>query len=117
MADYTSLCERILIDAQINGAETFHIQQPEGVYADYGESIGADGSDESLRLLRCSAVIELMEPAENPDRDDRNRLIQVLNDYYKSGRIEAWRCDERIFLQDVRLYMTTFYFTYVRRIL
>ncbi len=116
MAEYGSLCRKILENAQINAAETYHIEQPDGVYAEYGVSFEADGSDESLRLVRCSAVVELLEPAEHPDRAERDRLIHTLNQYYKDGVIGAWRCDERIFLQDVRLFMTTFYFTYIRRI-
>ena len=117
MANFIPRCAKILEKAQICAAETYHTQQPDGVFAEYGESFETDGSDESLRLLKCNGIIELLEPAEHPDRTERDRLMQVLSQYYKDGLIESWRCDERIFLKDVRLFMTTFHINYVRRIL
>jgi len=109
------MVDKILTAAQIEHAETVFIEQPEGVFAVYGDRITADGSDERLHFLQHDVVVELYEPAQWVGREERERLISALNQAYKDGRIEAWECEVRIWLQDMQLFMTTFNFSYYTR--
>ncbi len=106
---------KILTAAGIAHAETYFLQQPEGVFAVYGDQIEADGSDERLCLLQHETIIELYEPAEWVGREERDRLIEALDQAYEDGHIDSWKSEMRIWLADVRLFMTTFKFTYFER--
>ncbi len=107
---------KILSAAEIQHAETlFPRGQPEGVFAVYGDRISADGSDERLSLLEHDVTVELYEPAEWAGREERDRLIDVLDEYYEDGLVQSWDCEMRVWLEDVRLFLTTYHFSYLER--
>ena len=109
------MVDKILTSVGIPCAETAFAQQPDGVYAVWGERIEADGSDYGAELLRHDVTVEVYEPAEHVGREERRRLIEALDDRYRAGLIGRWSCDMRVWLLDVRLYLTTYTFSYIER--
>lgn len=109
------MVNKILGAAGIPHAETLFLQQPEGVFAVWGDKIESSGSDDSLDLLYHEVLVELYEPAEHDGREERAALIAALDDAYQRCVIGKWDCDMRIWLDDVRLFMTSFHFSYTER--
>ena len=109
------MVHKILTAAQITHAETMFLQQPEGVFAVYGDKMTAGGSDYETELIYHDVVVELYEPSEWAGREERDRLIDALDCAYSGGLIDRWDCEMRVWLADVRLFMTTFNFSYIDR--
>ena len=109
------MAEKLLHNANIAQAETMFLQQPDGVFAVWGDEIRADGSDERISELYHAVTVELYEPAEWQGREERDALIDALNEAYADGLIDPWRSEMRVWLADVRLFMTTFEFEYLER--
>lgn len=95
--------------------ETFFEKPPEGPYAVWGESIRTDGGDYTAWPKFCAVTLELMEPSDLDDSKARQQLMDALDAAVEAGEIEPWSAEPRLWLEDLRRYMTTYTFDYVWR--
>ena len=90
--------------------ETYHVRQPQGAFVAWGLAVDAEGSDFDNEIRRYSAFLELYEPVDAQAPEAHERLQSLLDGYGLS-----WKKEERVYLIDVRLFMTGYTFEYTDR--
>lgn len=95
--------------------ETAFLRQPEGTFAVWGEKITPVGSDYGEEVYEHEVLVELYENPDFPDETGREIFRDALKEAYKNGEIEGWHSEMRVWLEDVRLFLTSFHVEYFER--
>lgn len=95
--------------------ETAFPSPPDGDFAVWGQSIRTEGGDYTAFPKSCSVILEYYEPSDLGGTKTRDHIMDVLDEAVEAGEIEPWSAEPRVWLEDVRLYMTTFNFDYYWR--
>ena len=104
------MLKTILGELGLPEAETYHVRQPKGAFVAWGLAVDAEGSDFDNEIRRYSASLELYEPVDAQTPEAHEQLQSLLDEYGLS-----WKKEERVYLIDVRLFMTGYTFEYTER--
>lgn len=104
------MIEEILEESGIESAETYFLQQPQGTFLTWGDTITVDGSDYDNEIYSHDVVFELFETPDAPDPAAHERLQAAMN-----AVPVRWTKEPRVWLQDVQLFMTTYTFSFQER--
>lgn len=104
------MLRQILDELGLPEAETYHVRQPNGSFVAWGLAVDAEGSDFDNEIRRYSASLELYEPVDAQTPEAHERLQSLLDENGLS-----WKKEERVYLIDVRLFMTGYTFEYTDR--
>lgn len=105
----------ILARVGIPCEETAFLRQPDGTFAVWGDKIEPAGSDYCEEIYEHEVVVELYENPDYPDEVGRKEFQKALKEAYAEGEILRWSCEMRVWLEDVRLFMTAYRIEHTER--